>query len=226
MSSFSIICAGWMFHIMWPLSIISTSIALTRRYNTHITDSHITDIHITYNHVTDTLCSHPYHLVILPLIRILTSFSLTALSPSPSYAILYQINAYVIMDPAVADIIIICYVLFALTNYIGQFYLEITLRNEFQSFRKTTFSHLFLELSLDAVQKNLRKPLQSILLAKHRFLRMVENVAVTQRIGFTPSLLGEFDTLNIGNHILPLSFHSVFPCLFISLPFSFPHSTR
>ena len=133
----------------------------------------------------------------------------------------------------VADIIVICYILFALTNCIGQFYLETSLRNEFQSFRKTTFSHLFLELSLDAVQKNLRKPLRSILLTKHRFLRIVENIAVTQRIGFTPSLLAEFDTLNIGTYLshssLPPSHpHSITPSSSLTLPhtlfLSFTHS--
>ena len=149
LSSFSIICAGWMFHIMWPISIISTLIAVTR-----------------------------------------------------SYIIINVIIDYVIVDVVVGDLVVATFILFAITIIIGQFYLEISLRNEFQSFRKTTFSHLFLELSLDAVQKNLRKPLENILLAKERYLCIVQDIAVSQRIAFTPSLLGEFDTLNMGHLLL------------------------
>ena len=148
-SSFGIICAGWLFHIMWPISIISTIIALTR-----------------------------------------------------SYAIIYNVLQYVEMDDVVSDVIIIAFVMFAIVNIVGQFYLEITLRNEFQSFRKTTFSHTFLALSLDTMQRNLRTPFEKIQDSKQVFMRSLQDVALKQRLAFRSSLLGDLDTLHMGHLML------------------------
>ena len=149
LGSFSIISAGWTNHIPWPVSIVSTFIALSR-----------------------------------------------------SFIIVLLIIKFVDIDDVVQTLISATFLLFALGNITGQFYLEISLRNEFQSFRKTTFSHMFLELSLDALQKNLRKPLKNILESKEKFLRIVLDAVSTKRVEFSSALLADFDTLNMGTLLL------------------------
>ena len=148
-SSFGIICAGWLFHIMWPLSIISTFIALIR-----------------------------------------------------SFFIIYNVFQYVEMDDVVGDVIFLTFAMFAIMNIVGQFYLEITLRNEFQSFRKTTFSHTFLALSLDSMQRNLHTPFENIQESKRRFMRILQDIALSQRVAFRSSCLGDLDTLHMGHLML------------------------
>jgi hypothetical protein len=148
-NSFSIICAGWTNHIAWPVSVLSSTMAVSRSF-----------------------------VIVLLLVK------------------------YVSIDIVVQTLIMSTFILFSVTIIIGQFYLEMSLRNEFQSFRKTTFSHMFLELSLDALQKNLRKPLKNILESKEKLLRIVLDVVSTKRVEFSGALLGDFDTLNMGYLLL------------------------
>lgn len=149
LSSLSMICAGWTNHIAWPVSMLSSALALSRSF-----------------------------VIVLLLVR------------------------FVVIDQVVRTLMLSTFLLFALIILVGQFYLETSLRNEFQSFRKTTFSHMFLELSLDALQKNLRKPLRNILESKEKFLRIVLEVVSSKRVEFTSNLLSDFDTLNMGNLLL------------------------
>ena len=149
LSSFGVICAGWTNHIVWPVSIFSSAMALAR-----------------------------------------------------SFFIIMIISSYVAIDEVVLYTILATYSLFSVTTIIGQFYLEYSLRKEFQSFRKTSFSHMFLELSLDALHKNLRKPLTNILESKEKFLKIVLKIVSSKRIEFSNSLLADFDTLNMGNLLL------------------------
>lgn len=149
LSSFGIICAGWTNHIVWPLSIVSSAMAIVR-----------------------------------------------------SFIIIVLINSYVSVDEVVQYVVFATYTLFAITTIVAQFYLEYSLRKEFQSFRKTAFSHMFLELSLDALHKNLKKPLTNILESKEKFLKIVLKIISSKRIEFSNSLLADFDTLNMGYLLL------------------------
>lgn len=112
------------------------------------------------------------------------------------------INTYLNVHTLLQVYIIVIFTIYAIASLIEQFHYELSLRNEYQSFRKTTFSHLFLELSLDTVQKNLKKPLSNILEYKEMFLNIVLDIALKQKIEFTSTILSDFNTLNMGQLLL------------------------
>ena len=96
LSSLSMICAGWTNHIAWPVSMLSSALALSRSF-----------------------------VIVLLLVR------------------------FVVIDQVVRTLMLSTFLLFALIILVGQFYLETSLRNEFQSFRKGSMHRAFMTRSCD-----------------------------------------------------------------------------